>query len=183
MPKKPVIAVIGSLNVDMVTRTPRIPAAGETFTVDSFSTGYGGKGANQAVAAARLSRTMASMFSPAVESDASVTGDVDVRMIGAVGDDVFGSGCLKSLRGDGVNVEGVQTTKGSTGVANIIVDSKTGENRIMVSTGANHGFEEGVDVVPDNADVVVFQLEIPPEVVSKRNPPNLWLLLSCRRVS
>ena len=75
----PLITVIGSVNTDLITCTSRVPAAGETLISQSFDTGSGGKGANQAVACARLSRN---------KSDQ--TGNVTVRMVGAVGDDAFG---------------------------------------------------------------------------------------------
>ncbi|KAJ4293574.1 putative ribokinase [Kalmusia sp. IMI 367209] len=157
-PKKAVISVIGSLNVDLVTRTPRVPVAGETLTTESFSTGYGGKGANQAVACARLSRTQ----QQATGGEAS---DVEVRMVGAVGDDEFYEGFLKSLQKDGLRTEGVKVLQGKkTGVAVIIVETGTGENRIMFCPGAN--FEVGVeDLVDGDVGVVLFQLELPLEVV------------------
>lgn len=81
MPPK-TITVIGSLNIDLVTLTPRVPAGGETLTATSFSTGPGGKGANQAVACARLSR-------PNPASTPSFDSDVLLKMIGAVGDDEY----------------------------------------------------------------------------------------------
>ena len=77
------ITVIGSLNTDLVTVTPRVPAGGETLTASSFSTGPGGKGANQAVACARLSRPNPATAKAASGSDS----DIQVKMIGAVGDD------------------------------------------------------------------------------------------------
>jgi ribokinase len=74
-----IITVIGSLNVDLVTRTPRVPVGGETLTSESFDIGWGGKGANQAVACARLSRT-------SKQAASGENSDVEVRMVGAVGD-------------------------------------------------------------------------------------------------
>ena len=158
-PKSAIISVIGSLNVDLVTRTPRVPVAGETLTTESFSTGFGGKGANQAVACARLSRTQ----SQATAGEAS---DVEVRMVGAVGEDEFHEGLLKSLQGDGLSTKGVKVLKGKkTGVAVIIVETGTGENRIMFCPGANYEVKVE-DLVDEDAGVVLFQLELPLEVVS-----------------
>ncbi|KAF1847687.1 ribokinase-like protein [Cucurbitaria berberidis CBS 394.84] len=156
--KSAVIAVIGSLNVDLVTRTPRVPVGGETLTSEGFSIGWGGKGANQAVACARLSRTQA-------QAQSSSPSDVEVRMVGAVGDDEFHEGFLKSLKNDGLKVEGVEILKGKkTGVAVIIVETGTGENRIMFCPGANYDVE-AKDLVDDDASVALFQLELPLEVV------------------
>lgn len=158
MSSKAVISVIGSLNVDLVTRTARVPVAGETLTSESFNIGYGGKGANQAVACARLSRTQ----QQASEGKAS---DIEVRMIGAVGDDEFHEGFLKSLQKDGLKTDAVKILKGKkTGVAVITVETSTGENRIMFCPGANYDVEVG-DLVDDDASVALFQLELPMNVV------------------
>lgn len=161
MPSKPaVITVIGSLNVDLVTRTPRVPVAGETLTTESFDIGFGGKGANQAVACARLSRTQK-------QADSGELSDVEVRMVGAVGDDAFAGGFLKSLQKDGLKTDGVKVLKGKkTGVAVIVVETGTGENRIMFCPGANYDVEV-TDLVHDDAMVVLFQLELPMDVVSR----------------
>jgi len=150
----PSIAVIGSLNIDFITRTPRVPGPGETLTSNSFSTGFGGKGANQAVACARLASE-----------------GTKVAMVGNVGDDNFGRDYFEALGKEGINADGVTTVKGeTTGAANIVVEEETGENRIMFTPGANVAFsksyEKGWDLVPGDAGVVVFQLEIPIEVVS-----------------
>ncbi|KAH7042655.1 Ribokinase-like protein [Macrophomina phaseolina] len=156
-PTIPTIAVLGSLNVDLVTRTPRVPAAGETIIANGFSTGHGGKGANQAVACARLSRTRT--------RPSSTPPDVFVRMIGAVGDDHFGAEFLRALKDDGLDVEGVRVVAGErTGTAVIVVEEESGENRIMVSTGANWRVEPK-PLVPEGTAVVVLQLEVPMEVV------------------
>ncbi|KAA8618274.1 RbsK Sugar kinase ribokinase family [Pyrenophora tritici-repentis] len=159
MPSKPaVIIVIGSLNVDLVTRTPRVPVGGETLTSESFNIGWGGKGANQAVACARLSRTHA-------QASSSQASDVEVRMVGAIGDDEFHEGFLKALREDALKTDGVQILKGKkTGVAVIVVETGTGENRIMFCPGAN-GDVEVRDLVDADASVALFQLELPLEVV------------------
>ncbi|KAI9704633.1 MAG: hypothetical protein M1820_005381 [Bogoriella megaspora] len=154
----PIIAVVGSLNVDLVTRTPRVPAGGETLIANGFDTGHGGKGANQAVACARLSRT-------AAQASQGSAADVDVHMIGAVGDDQFGSEFLEALKRDGLNVEGVKIVEGEkTGVAVIVVEEATGENRIMVSPGANYRVDE-IPLLDGDTTLAVFQLEIPIEVV------------------
>jgi ribokinase len=157
MSSKPaVISVIGSLNVDLVTRTPRVPVGGETLTSESFSIGWGGKGANQAVACARLSRS----------SSQAQSSDVEVRMVGAVGDDEFHAGFLKALQDDGLNTQGVEIMKGKkTGVAVILVESGTGENRILVCPGAN-GEVDVKDLVGEDVGVALFQLELPLDVVS-----------------
>ena len=160
MASKPaVISVVGSLNVDLVTRTPRVPVAGETLTSESFDIGFGGKGANQAVACARLSRTQQ-------QASSQASTDVEVHMIGAVGDDEFHEGFLKSLQGDGLKTDGVRVLKGKkTGVAVILVETGTGENRILFCPGAN--YEVGVEyLVDDIASVALFQLELPMDVVS-----------------
>jgi len=153
-----VISVIGSLNVDLVTRTPRVPVAGETLTAESFNIGWGGKGANQAVACARLSRTQQ-------QAAASSTADVEVRMVGAVGNDEFHEGFLKALRADGLNTDSIKILEGKkTGVAVITVEVETGQNRIMFCPGANNDVEEK-DLVDGDASVALFQLELPLNVV------------------
>jgi hypothetical protein len=159
MSSKPaVISVIGSLNVDLVTRTARVPVGGETLTSESFNIGWGGKGANQAVACARLSRTQQ-------QASTGKTSDVEVRMVGAVGDDEFHEGFLKALRADGLNTDNVKIMKGKkTGVAVIIVETGSGENRIMFCPGANFDVEQK-DLVDDDASVALFQLELPLNVV------------------
>lgn len=149
----PSIAVIGSLNIDFITRTPRVPGPGETLTSNSFSTGFGGKGANQAVACARLASK-----------------GTKVAMVGNVGDDNFGRDYFEALGKEGINADGVGTVKGeTTGAANIVVEEETGENRIMFTPGANVAFskeyDQGWDLVPGDAGIVVCQLEIPIEVV------------------
>lgn len=154
MSKPHSIAVIGSLNIDFITRTPRMPEAGETLAATSFDTGFGGKGANQAVACARLA-----------------TEDVKVRMVGNVGDDIFGNDYFNGLAKEGIDTSSVRRLEGEkTGVANIIVDEQSGENRILFTANANFAFEEvksqSWDLVPVEADMVLFQLEIPRDVVS-----------------
>ena len=162
MSKPAVISVIGSLNVDLVTRTSRVPVAGETLTSESFDIGFGGKGANQAVACARLSRTQQ-------QASEGKSSGVEVRMVGAVGDDEFHAGFLKSLQKDGLETEGVKILKGKkTGVAVIVVETNSGENRIMFCPGANYDVEVE-DLVDADASVALFQLELPLEVVRIRS--------------
>jgi ribokinase len=152
----PVITVIGSLNVDMVTVTSRIPEGGETILARAFSSGWGGKGANQAVAAARLSE----------KADSSTP--TLVRMIGAVGDDAFGSAMLNSLQEDGIDITGVKKVPGiSTGAATVLVEEMSGQNRILVIPGANATLKWNEDLVGSQGygDVAIFQLETHMKVV------------------
>lgn len=144
------IVVFGSINIDLVTRTPRLPRPGETLTGRSFATIPGGKGANQAVACARLG--------------------VPTHMIGRVGGDVFGQALLDSLQNNGVQTEGVLVDEStSSGVAAIAVDDD-GENNIIVVPGANGqvntaDLERLAAVLPEAA-VLLLQLEIPLEMVA-----------------
>jgi ribokinase len=147
--KKHQITVIGSLNIDFITRTSRLPHPGETFAALSFDTGFGGKGANQAVACARLAGS-----------------DVSVLMVGRVGDDSFGRDYLEALEKEGIDPWGVVMLKREkTGVTNIIVDEVSGENRILFVGNANERFGPETEE-PMYGDVVVFQLEIPLKTVS-----------------
>ncbi len=155
--ERPVILVIGSLNTDLITRTTRVPAAGETLISQSFDTGSGGKGANQAVACARLSRR---------ERGDGSSADVVVRMIGAVGDDTFGQDLIKGLQLNGVMTEGIKVMSGEkTGVACIIVEEQTGENRILMSPNANFSLRPAdftsLPASLTKPDLIVLQLEIP----------------------
>ncbi|KAI4163723.1 MAG: hypothetical protein LQ342_002757 [Letrouitia transgressa] len=152
------ITVIGSLNTDLITRTSRVPLSGETLTAESFSTGSGGKGANQAAACARLSRCRRS------PSDSMVT----VQMVGAVGADTFGRDLVADLEQNGVNISRVNMIEGGkTGVAVIVVEEATGENRIMITPGANYSLRPdqfGHLPTPLPA-IIVLQLEIPLDTV------------------
>src|SRR5690606_1590725 len=112
----PRIVVVGSINVDYTAHVERLPAAGETVGGGTLVRIAGGKGANQAAAAARLGGT--------------------VRMIGAVGDDADGPWSRQQLQAAGVDVGGVRTVDAPTGVALIGVDAH-GENQIIVCPGAN----------------------------------------------
>lgn len=145
------LVVFGSLNMDLVVRAPRLPVPGETLTGDSFFTAPGGKGANQAVACARLG--------------------APTRLIGRVGGDVFGETLLKSLAGNRVDVSGVSTDPVQpTGVALITVDARA-ENTIVIIAGAN-GQLDSDDVTrltesPTADDrVLLLQLEAPLETVT-----------------
>jgi ribokinase len=118
MAARPIVLVVGSVNVDLTVHAERLPAPGETVAGGRLERAGGGKGANQAVAAAR--------------AGAAVT------LVGAVGDDDFGADALAELRAEGVGVEAVQRLAGfATGVALIVVD-RDGGNQIAVASGANH---------------------------------------------
>jgi ribokinase len=131
------LTVVGSINLDLVARVARLPRAGETVVGHDFLRVPGGKGANQAVAAARLGAR--------------------VRMVGAVGEDPFGDEALAGLRDAGVELELARS--GATGVALILVDD-TGENEIVVVPGAN------AHVPPTSpGGAVLSQLEVPDKVV------------------
>ncbi|KAI9167947.1 ribokinase [Paramyrothecium foliicola] len=160
---RPVISVLGSLNIDLVTYVPHHPAPGETLTASSFHVSPGGKGANQAVACAKLSRDSA-LQNPSV----------DVTMIGAVGADAYGIVLLDSLKSYGVDTSAVATIKGDsqeavTGSATIIVDEPTGQNRIIISPGANNSLRPSqFNSFPGlRPNFLVMQLEVPLETVTK----------------
>jgi ribokinase len=137
----PELTVVGSINVDLVARVPRLPSPGETVSSISFAQFFGGKGANQAVAAARLGAR--------------------VRMIGAVGSDRFSSPARDNLAREGVDVSEVFHAGTDTGTALIFVDD-AGENQIVVVPGAN-ALVSADDVKVDGA--VLCQLELPDEAV------------------
>ncbi|MFM6937775.1 MAG: ribokinase [Aquirufa sp.] len=145
----PKIIVVGSSNTDMVIQSERIPRAGETILGGSFFMNPGGKGANQAVAAARLGG--------------------DVHFICKLGNDVFGEMALKQFQQEGIHTEFVMTdSKHPSGVALINVDAQ-GENSITVASGAN-GALRSVDIDQADAlfkagDVLLIQLETPRETV------------------
>jgi len=141
-----------------VTVTPRVPLGGETLTATSFSTGFGGKGANQAVACARLCR----------QSDATNDSiSLQVSMVGAVGADAFGRDFLDHLNGEGIDVAEVQQVKDEkTGTAVILVEESTGENRILLATGANHKITKKDVEGTVREGITILQLEIPMDIVS-----------------
>lgn len=140
------IVVVGSINLDLIARLNRLPAPGETLEGNGFVTAPGGKGANQALAAARAGAT--------------------VRMIGAVGRDAFAGEALSLLRAGGVDLSGVVETAASTGTALIMVGAG-GENMIAVVAGAN-GAVLPADIAKAGlaaGDTVLLQNEIPLETV------------------
>ena len=136
------VVVFGSINLDLVAQVARMPVPGETVRGHAFATAPGGKGANQALAAARAGAS--------------------VRMFGAVGRDAFGAAALANLEASGVALAGVIAVDAATGVAMIHVDAH-GENAITVVAGANDDACAGQ--VPDEAlrpdAVLVMQLEVP----------------------
>lgn len=138
------ICVIGSLNMDLVVNVDKMPKPGQTIIGSNFKEVPGGKGANQAVAMARLNG--------------------NVSMIGKVGEDGFGQTLINSLKNDKVDTTYIKTTKGATGVALITVDNNA-QNSIVVSPGANFEVkEEDIDnniEAIKNSDIVVLQLETP----------------------
>ena len=153
----PKITVVGSLNMDLVTRTKVVPAAGETRIASTFGTGCGGKGLNQAVASARLSRSRA---------DDPDKGRVKVSMVGAIGQDLYGATLRRELVANDIDDSYLQTYAGSSGVAVIIVEEQTSDNRILVTPGAN--YEVRLDKVAEvlqnpteRPSAIVLQLEIP----------------------
>ncbi|HEX8026521.1 MAG TPA: ribokinase [Candidatus Limnocylindrales bacterium] len=146
---RPSIAIVGSTNLDLVVSVARAPGPGETVIATAFERGFGGKGANQAVMAARF--------------------EVEVAFIGAVGDDPFGEPMARNLRDAGLSIEGLAVVPGPSGTAQIWVEPD-GTNRIVVIAGAN-GAVDRTAVAASIAglprlDVVVGQLEIPQAATS-----------------
>jgi len=145
MPKKPCVVVVGSANIDLTTFTDRFPRPGETIFGDRFDLGFGGKGANQAVAA-------------------SFCG-AEAHMVARVGDDLFGPPTIQNFKALGIGARHIKRVKGvSSGVAPIFVD-KSGQNRIFVVKGANDRVtprvvDEAARLLK-RADVIVLQFEIP----------------------
>lgn len=146
MPAK--VVVIGSLNMDLVTRAPRLPRGGETLIGQSFATVSGGKGANQAVAAARLG--------------------AQVSMVGCVGSDAYGEALREALLAEQIDCQAVSTVEDSSGVALIVVDDNS-QNAIVIVAGANGALTPEVvdrfDGVLQAADVIICQLEVPDATV------------------
>jgi ribokinase len=146
--RKPLV-IVGSATMDLVTRTPRIPSTGQTLIGTAFETTPGGKGANQAVAAARLG--------------------YPVHMVAMVGDDVYGPAILDNLGRSGVSTDGISVVPGSSGLAPMFV-ADSGENSIVVVPGANGkmtpaSVDRHADLIRC-AGMVLCQLEIPMETVS-----------------
>jgi len=161
----PHITVLGSLNMDLVAYVPHHPLPGETLTADAFATSPGGKGANQAVACAKLSRDRP--IEEHKEGGPWKGETAHVSMVGVVGKDGYGSQLRGNLARYGVDVSGVLESKeATTGVALIIVDKPTGENRIVLSPGANHvltegDFKDGLGLLGEGKpDLLIMQLEI-----------------------
>ncbi|WP_395094438.1 ribokinase [Armatimonas sp.] len=147
---RPRIVVVGSSNTDLVVAVPQIPAPGQTVLGGTLQTIPGGKGANQAVAAARLGG--------------------DVRFIARLGDDAYGAAARANFAAEGLDTHFVLTTPGvASGVALIAVESTTGENSIVVAPGANAKLR-AADIAAaspafDKAAVIVISLEIPDDAV------------------
>ena len=146
MPAK--VVVVGSLNMDLVTRAERLPRAGETLIGESFATVSGGKGANQAVASARLG--------------------AEVSMVGCVGADGYGEQLRAALLAEQIDCQALTTVEGSSGVALIVVDDSS-QNAIVIVAGANglltSDVVKGFDAVLQAADVIICQLEVPLQTV------------------
>jgi ribokinase len=145
--KQPMIAVVGSINMDVAVRTARLPGPGETVLGSDAVLSLGGKGANQAVAACRLG--------------------AEVHLIGCVGDDAFGTAALQVLRDEGIQRDSVRIVAGAaTGVALITIGSD-GQNMITVSPGANATLSAAVtqshQAVLSRCKILLLQNETPPE--------------------
>ncbi|WP_440103037.1 ribokinase [Streptosporangium sp. H16] len=142
------ISVFGSANMDLVAYVDVAPALGETVTGRAFGTVPGGKGANQAIAAARAG--------------------AEVAFLGAVGDDAFGTELRRTLAGAGVDVTHLRTVPGPSGIAQIVVDGDGG-NSIIVVPGANGTVtapsEAEIEVI-SRSDMLLLQLELPVEAVT-----------------
>jgi ribokinase len=134
--------------MDLVTRAPRLPRGGETLIGQSFATVFGGKGANQAVAAARLG--------------------AQVSMVGCVGSDAYGEALRGALLAERIDCQAVSTVEDSSGVALIVVDDNS-QNAIVIVAGANGALTPEVvdrfDNVLQTADVIICQLEVPDATV------------------
>lgn len=146
--RKPIV-IVGSVTMDLVARTPRIPSIGQTLIGTGFTTTPGGKGANQAVAAARLG--------------------YPVAMVAKVGDDAYGPQLLENLSHAGVDTAAMETTPGSSGLAPMFV-ADSGENSIVVVPGANGKMDRAtIDrhaALIRSAGMVLCQLEIPIETLA-----------------
>lgn len=146
------VAVVGSISVDLTAYASPLPRPGETVIADGFAMATGGKGANQAVAAARAG--------------------AETSLVGAVGDDVFGRLALAELAAAGVRTDAVEVTDVPTGVAHIRVDGASGQNDIAISPQANHALtpdraEQALRRLADRTAVVLVQLEVPLAVVGR----------------
>ena len=149
MTKRPKVTVLGSLNMDISVDVPRLPGPGATVLGSAARFTPGGKGANQAVAAARLG--------------------ADVRMVGCVGDDGFGRQLLAALRAEGIDTEAVRVVASvPTGLAMIAVD-QAAENLVIVAPGANHqvGPPDVAAAGATDRDILVISAEIPAPAVTQ----------------
>ena len=149
MNKAPVIAVVGSASMDLTCYADVLPAAGQTLYGNLFTTGFGGKGANQAVMAALAG--------------------AHVYMVGSIGQDLFGKSLQENFKNQKINSEYVKISTLPTGVAHIWVDA-SGQNRILIVPGANHDFNdkhavEAISNIPD-LSIVIGQCEIPQNVTA-----------------
>ncbi len=159
------IFIVGSINTDLVIKAPYMPKAGETLTGSGFFTAHGGKGANQAVAAARLGG--------------------DVIMCGCVGEDDFGASSVQSFKKDGINTDHIRAAGGvATGTAVIVIAD--GDNRIILDKGANGELSPSdIDAALQTAeegDIYLTQLENPIEVIGyglkKAKEKGLYVVLN-----
>ncbi|KAI9000383.1 ribokinase [Hyaloraphidium curvatum] len=144
------VTVVGSINVDLFATVPRFLLPGETLTGTRFATDRGGKGANQATAAALAGAA--------------------VSFVGRVGNDSFGDGALEAFRGLGIDTQHVgRDSTTATGTALIVVEERSGQNQIIVIPGANHALNpdhvRGASTLLRESKVVVCQLEVPTECV------------------
>ena len=157
-PQSKPIVVVGSINMDLVARTPTIPLAGQTLIGTDFATTPGGKGANQAVAAARLGYPV------------EMVGMVGGGAPGEADQDVFGQALLENLAAAGVGIAAVERVAGPSGVAPILLGDN-GENSIVVIPGANGKVDDAaVDrqaALICSAGMVLCQLELPLATVSR----------------
>jgi ribokinase len=146
---RPPVIVVGSINVDLVIQTPELPRRGETVTGGTFTSTLGGKGANQAAAAAKLGAR--------------------VWLVGLTGDDGFGRRAREDLEAHGVDISALGSSPSPTGVAGIFVD-RGGENMIAVASGANHDLtakevsDRLAEVQAEDA-VLLANLEVPDEAI------------------
>jgi len=142
------LVVIGSANTDMVVKAEKLPLPGETILGGTFFMNAGGKGANQAVAAARLGG--------------------DVTLVAKVGNDIFGKGTIEGLKSENINTNFVLVDDGVPSGTALIMLNEEGENCIMVAPGANANLLPGdIDLVKNlhEAEIILMQLEIPMETI------------------
>lgn len=144
------IAVVGSINMDLMIRAANLPLPGETVIADSKLENPGGKGANQAVAAARMG--------------------ADVTMIGCVGDDSFATQLLQNLKGESVDTQQITRRENTASGVAVVMVEESGENAILVVPGANglvsqQEIERARQAICDS-DILLMQLEVPQEIVT-----------------